>query len=292
MYITLLDNVLNELENLLFSGSFLEAKYPHMFWTPCAAHCISLMLKDIGKLPVVKMTLTKAMEVTGYIYSHGWVLSLMRQKTGKRELLRPAVTRFATSYLTLSSLHAQKFKLRNMFISAEWKESRWAKEQKGRAVEKIVGMNSFWNNVSYVLKLTAPLVRVLRLVDSEKKPAMGYIYEGMDRAKEAIMAAFDDESRYKAAFEIIDRRWEVQLHRPLHAAGYFFNPEYFYDRPDISSDEEIMSGLYKVIEKMVSLEDQDKIDRQISVYKNAGGLFGYDIAVRNRKKKSPGKKYI
>ena len=54
-------------------------------------------------------------------------------------------------------------------------------------MEKIVGMNSFWNNVAYVLKLTAPLVRVLRLVDSEKKSAIGYIYEAVDRAKEAIM---------------------------------------------------------------------------------------------------------
>ena len=39
-------------------------------------------------------------------------------------------------------------------------ESRWVKEPKGKAVEKIVGMNSFWNNVAYVLKLTTPLVRV------------------------------------------------------------------------------------------------------------------------------------
>ena len=261
-----------------------------MFWTPCAAHCINLMLKDIGKLPIVKMTLSRAMEVTGYIYSHGWVLNLMRQKTGKRELLRPAVTRFATSFLTLSSLHTQKVKLRKMFISTQWKESRWAKEQKGKAVEKIVGMNSFWNNVTYVLKLTAPLVRVLRLVDSEKKPAMGYIYEAVDRAKEAIMAAFEDKSKYKDVFDIIDRRWEVQLHRPLHAAGYYFNPEFFYDHTNISGDEEVMTGLYKVIQKMVPEEDQDNIDRQISIYKNAGGLFGFDIAIRNRKKKSPGKK--
>ena len=41
---------------------------------------------------------------------------------------------------------------------------------------------------------------------------------------------------------------------------------------------------------MVSEEDQDKIDRQISIYKNACGLFGFDIAIRNRKKKSLGKK--
>ena len=53
-----------------------------------------------------------------------------------------------------------------------------------------------------------------------------------------------------------------------------------------------MTGLYKVIQKMVHEEYQDKIDWQISIYKNTGGLFGFDIAIRNWKKKSPGKKHV
>jgi hypothetical protein len=36
------------------------------------------------------------------------------------------------------------------------------------------------------------LVKVLRLVDGEK-PAMGYLYEVMDRAKEAIYQYYDDK---------------------------------------------------------------------------------------------------
>ena len=66
-----------------------------MFWTPCAAYCISLMLKDIEKLSIVKMILTRAMEVTCYIYSHSRVLNLIRKQMGKRELLRRAFTLFA-----------------------------------------------------------------------------------------------------------------------------------------------------------------------------------------------------
>jgi len=45
---------------------------------------------------------------------------------------------------------------------------------------------SYWKNVCYSLKLTSPLVKVLHIVDGEKTPPMGYIYEAMDRAKEAI----------------------------------------------------------------------------------------------------------
>jgi hypothetical protein len=31
-----------------------------------------------------------------------------------------------------------------------------------------------------------PLVQVLRMVDGDEKPSMGYLYEAMDKAKESI----------------------------------------------------------------------------------------------------------
>lgn len=40
------------------------------------------------------------------------------------------------------------------------------------------------------LKFACPLVHVLKLVDGEIKPPMGYIYEAMDQAKEAIAKSF------------------------------------------------------------------------------------------------------
>ncbi|KAL6343156.1 hypothetical protein AAG906_020945 [Vitis piasezkii] len=46
------------------------------------------------------------------------------------------------------------------------------------------------------------LVKVLKLVDQDKKPTLSIIYEAMDRAK--------------LYWEVIDRRWEGQLHRHLH----------------------------------------------------------------------------
>ena len=76
-----------------------------------------------------------------------------------------------------------------------------------------------------------PLVSVLRLVDNEKKPAMGFIYEAMDRAKEAIQRAFNNnEGKYKDILAIIDKRWDCQLHHPLHAGGYYLNPKLFYTK--------------------------------------------------------------
>ncbi|GKD96187.1 hypothetical protein Tco_1380084 [Tanacetum coccineum] len=88
------------------------------------------------------------------------------------------------------------------------------------------------------------LVKVLRIVDGDKKPAMGYIYEAMDRLKETISTSFaNKEVHYRKAFEIIDRRWDFQLHRPLHAAGHFLNPQWFYDKSKNVDCEEIRTGL-------------------------------------------------
>ena len=59
------------------------------------------------------------------------------------------------------------------------------------------------------------------MVDGDK-PAMGYIYEAMDLAKEAIKRRYEDEeSKYMSLWDIINAHWDRKLHSPLHAARYF-----------------------------------------------------------------------
>lgn len=262
-----------------------------MFWTPCAAHCIDLMLEDIGKIDKVKKAIERGISLVGFIYNHALALSMMRKFTSKMELVRHGVTRFATSFLTVQRLHSQKNNIRRMITSDEWLKSNFAKDRKAKRVTDIVLMPSFWNDVVYTLKAMGPLVKVLRLVDHEKKPAMGYIYEAMDRAKEAIIASFlGNEARYNEIFDIIDRRWQCQLHHPLHAAGHFLNPEYFYKNPRIDLDHEVMSGLHKCIERLSeNAEIVDKITSELSVYKRAEDLFGLQAAIRQRTTLAPGK---
>ena len=273
-------------------GKLLQAKRSHLFWTPCAAHCLDLILEDIGKIARVKKAIERGISLVGFIYNHSLALNTMRKFTRKAELVRHEVTRFATTFLTLQRLHKLKYNLRKMFTSDEWLKSKLAKERKGKGATTIVLMPTFWNDVVYTLKAMGPLVRVLRLVDNEKKPAMGYIYEAMDRAKETIQNAFNgNEDKYKEIFAIIDRRWECQLHHPLHAAaGHYLNPEYFYANPRIDFDPEVVGGLYKCIERLS--EDEvvvDKISSELFIYKRAEGLFGMKAAIRQRITLSPGK---
>ncbi|KAF8395545.1 hypothetical protein HHK36_019493 [Tetracentron sinense] len=104
---------------------------------------------------------------------------------------------------------------------------------------------------------------------------MGYIYEAIDRAKEAIKEALGGQRN--------ERKWDVQLHQPLHAAGYYLNPEFFYANSDIDSCEEVVRGLLTVIKRLVpDLDAQDAITRELVVYRNVEGLFGRSPAIRQR----------
>lgn len=42
------------------AGEIIMAKYRHITWAPCAAHCVDLLLEDIGKLPWVSPTIDDA----------------------------------------------------------------------------------------------------------------------------------------------------------------------------------------------------------------------------------------
>ena len=115
-----------------------------------------------------------------------------------------------------------------MFSNDEWNSSQWAPKQDGKDTKKKNKSFSFWKGAAKVVTIIEPLVKVLQLVDGGKL-TMGYIYEAIDQAKEKIKETYKDRvAKYEPIWEIIDKRWNNQLYRPIHAAGYFLNPRYQY----------------------------------------------------------------
>ena len=177
--------------NYKAAGEMLMQKRKMLYWTPCAAHCIDLMLEDFEKkIPVHQETIPKGRKITSFIYSRTSLISLLQKETKGKELIRPGITRFATSYLTLGSLQDNKGALIRMFTSEAWKNGRYAKTKDGKFVEDVVMDKEFWKNVVICLKGSIRLIKVLRVVDSDAEPAMGFIYEEMDKAKELIQTTF------------------------------------------------------------------------------------------------------
>ena len=56
-------------------------------------------------------------------------------------------------------------------------DSRYSKDNKNNVVVSIILDNNFWNDCLIVVKLMTPLVRLLRIVDGDERPSMGYVYE-------------------------------------------------------------------------------------------------------------------
>ncbi|XP_042758543.1 uncharacterized protein LOC111908085 [Lactuca sativa] len=176
-----------------------------------------------------------------------------------------------------------------MFTSEQWNRSKFSKLDGGTHTANTILTPNFWNNIDIAVKIGCSLLSVLRLVDGERKPPMGYIYEAMDRAKEAIAQAFKNkEDKYAEVFKIIDRRWNCQLHQPLHAAGHYLNPTLYYENPNVENDDEVMSGLMSCIHKLALNEDEEmKIHVQLPIYRSAQGIFGNPIAKKMRVKIAP-----
>ncbi|KAH1213767.1 hypothetical protein GmHk_14G041657 [Glycine max] len=185
--------ITNNAVNYKAARELLMQKREHLYWIPCDAHCIDLIFEDFEKhLKVHQTTIKKGRRITTYIYGRTMLISIMKKFTNGRDLIRPGMTRFAITYLTLACLHELKASLLSMFSSEEWKTSKFGTSQEGRKVQNVALDSQFWKNITMCLKVVAPLTMVLRLVDSDVKPAMGFIYEEMENAKEKIKCNFNN----------------------------------------------------------------------------------------------------
>ncbi|XP_025645006.1 uncharacterized protein [Arachis hypogaea] len=271
--------------NYVAAGRLLEAEFPKLYWSPCAAHCVNLMFQDIGKLQEVSQTVSQASLITKYIYNHCYPLFLMRKFTGEREILRPAPTRFATNFIALQSILAQKDPLRAMVTSREFTSSAYSKEAKAKKFVDQVLDSKFWSQCTDIVKLTEPLVRVLRIVDSEDRPAMGFLYQAIYKAREEMVKRFQKRKKVVDPYlKILDTRWDAQLKKNLHAAGYWLNPAFRFNAGEFEKHKETISGLLDVIEKYAYDDPvlNSKLTSEKRIFKNAEKDFGRPSAIRER----------
>ncbi|XP_074374697.1 uncharacterized protein LOC141715114 [Apium graveolens] len=278
--------------NYKLAGQILEIRMPTLFWTPCAAHCVDLMLEDIGKIPAFKKTINQARRCTTFIYRHGRVLDAMREKTNGRDLIRTGATRFATAFLTLDSLQKKQEPLRFLFCGSDWTMSKLSKSENGRKVFDTVLSSVFWSNVGDCVDASLPLLQVLRIADGDERPALAEIAAAIDYAKAEVKKKFGGGKmaiRNKVV-KIIDDRWNIQMGKPLHGASLFLNPGRYFDLlendPDYAS--RLREDFNDVLEKMVKDRDtRNKISDYADAYKNTREGFTREMTIEHRKSKSP-----
>eukprot|EP00253_Pinus_taeda_P004192 PITA_04192 len=148
--------------NYVSAGQMLMERHHTLFWTPSAAHCLDLLLEDMGKLSFIKEAVDMARSVPKFIYNYAFVLSLMRSFTRNKELRCPAITRFATNFITLQCLLRCQFELKQMFVFDDWRNCRYNRRQDGKAIAKMVYSETFWRGVEEACSVSEPIVKVLR----------------------------------------------------------------------------------------------------------------------------------
>ncbi|CAI7815460.1 unnamed protein product [Closterium sp. NIES-54] len=128
-----------------------------------------------------------------------------------------------------------------MVISDEWKGVAVAQKKEGQEMRALLLDDVFWHYVSGVLRLLTPVYEVLRVVDTRAQ-VMGQIYGLMIditvKTREAAVAAGKG---------ILARRWDGQLHNPLHALGWLLNPRNQY-AGEVRTDAEVRKGADQVIQ--------------------------------------------
>ncbi|XP_031267569.1 uncharacterized protein LOC116126012 [Pistacia vera] len=216
--------------NYKAAGRMLSEKYSSITWSPCAAHCINLMLKDIAEMSHIVNLSTRASEVAKFVYNHSFVLALLR----KKQVL----------YL--------------YFIFS---------------------------------KVMSPLMRMLRIVDSDERPSIGYVYDGMYRTRMGIKKLFKNKKNlYKPYITIIKMRWDRMLRRDLHAAAYYLNPAFKYDEDTFFKKPEVMYGFLDTIDNKASAFKMSKTTllEESRLYRDRLESFSRELAFQTCKTTRPG----
>ena len=155
--------------------------------------------------------------------------------------------------------------LRKMVVDSKWYDLPEAKTKKGKDATATVLNIQFWRNVALCLKVFEPLVKVLRLVDGDVKPSMGFVYGELLKAKKEIKEAFGNvERNYKEVMAIVDKKMKDRLDSPLHVAAYMLNPYYSYSNPAIFNDSTVVEKFMECVETFYYTDD-DKGYRAINV---------------------------
>ncbi|KAK3018781.1 hypothetical protein RJ639_005244 [Escallonia herrerae] len=96
----------------------------------------------------------------------------------------------------------------------------------------------------------------------------------LDMRRRRFALFFGDKLNYcENVLKVVSKRWAEQCNQPLHGAGYFLNPGYYYDRKEVECDyETAFLSCVKIMTR--SSNEEDEILTQVDAYKNARDLFG------------------
>ena len=155
----------------------------------------------------------------------------------------------------------------------------WSKNEAGRRFYNLVVSNEFWDGgdgVLYAINSFEPVVDVLRRMGCGRS-SMGNIYGELANVKREIAFRFENkEEHYLPVWYHIDCIKDEQMKTPLHLAGYYLNPLFYYQNGnEIEKTEIFRDALLECAHKMYPDQSvQERIVHQLKLYRTASQSFG------------------
>ncbi|KAL3695178.1 hypothetical protein R1sor_008829 [Riccia sorocarpa] len=225
------------------AGQIVRAEFPHIVFGGCVAHGIDLLFEDMAKLPWIKAIFSKCNDIVCFIKklppTHTMLMDFFSDGA---TLLKPGITRFATSIIMLDRTYHLEHCLKRMVVSERWKT--WATDSrrpsktriKAESIKQIILDDTFWNKCHDVLLMIEPVYRLLRQVDAHKD-FMGRIFRESWEAQESIRDLWKHSGlksnlllkvRCDEVLLLFRLRWD-KWHNIIHSTAMLLHPSYLFD---------------------------------------------------------------
>eukprot|EP00271_Cylindrocystis_brebissonii_P016901 TRINITY_DN4189_c0_g3_i1.p1 TRINITY_DN4189_c0_g3~~TRINITY_DN4189_c0_g3_i1.p1 ORF type:complete len:761 (+),score=98.79 TRINITY_DN4189_c0_g3_i1:100-2382(+) len=280
--------------NRLASRMLID-EFPKLYYTNCAAHCLDLLLEDIGKERWVAKNISLANAIVKYVKNKTWVRVLFQSKSNGKTLLKPNKTRFATQWLMLQRLLDRRHAINEMVSAPEWTTRAAGEAAADRAlnqrIERIIYDLHFWDRVRAIVTIMLPVYSAIRAVD-KAGPTMGSVWTVMDQTKremrEALTTMAVPEDMAQRIMDLVKARTGLEwVLSPLHSVAWLLNPA---NRLAPMEEREVHRPAFiSFVEKMY--DDDAKralIEEQYALYFEGAGPVGRPMGELLRKKVAEG----
>ncbi|KAL8094381.1 hypothetical protein AgCh_036057 [Apium graveolens] len=284
-------------------GLSIEAKYPHISWTPCVVHSLNLALKSICEPTVnsnhfekckwISTLISDCDEITMFILNHGKALTLF-QKHSNHMLVKTAETRFASHVIMAQRLLLVKTSLEKTVLDPNWKTFRKINlESKADHVKECVISDRWWDKLEYFIGFTSPIYNMIRLGDTDT-PCLHLIYDMWDTMieevrekvfkEEGVDLKMGESSFFNGIQHILEARWN-KINTPLHCMAHSLVPKYYSQswlesgsgivpRVAPNEDQEVSLNRAKCFKKMFpNPDDLRKVNAEYGMFSAALGFF-------------------